>query len=218
MRKEKTKMRTRQTPCRLRTEYLAELQITNQMLAERYHIQRDSVNVWFRGVQLPPFRVLLELAWELGVNISYLLSLTECSDPMDHEDLKIRLHDIRTKAGLHLVELAQKSGTSIATIRKYDSGEVAKPSLKVVISLANILGVSLEYLLGLSKYRTWMDAAIAKNPFLVLEEGLPVCLETVRGRKTYYLVTNDRYLLDANGRRYHPAELYESGMKVRKVR
>lgn len=51
----------------------------------------------------------------------------------------IRLH--RKKAGLTQIELADKIGVSIATLRRWESGETA-PNGTRIIELANILNVS----------------------------------------------------------------------------
>lgn len=51
----------------------------------------------------------------------------------------LRLH--RKKAGLTQIQLAEKLGISIATLRRWESGETA-PTGTRIIELANLLGVS----------------------------------------------------------------------------
>lgn len=51
----------------------------------------------------------------------------------------IRLH--RKKAGLTQVDLADKMGVSIATLRRWESGETA-PNGTRILELANLLGLS----------------------------------------------------------------------------
>lgn len=207
-------MRKKEIICTLRTDYLLERGIDKTELADRYEIQRDSVNVWFRGKHLPPFQVLLDLARDLRTNLSYLLMQTEYDFPLASYTPELRLKELRKENKLCIVELAMKSSTAQATIRKYDSGQMEKPSLKVITSLSDVLGVSMDYLMGLTDYRTWQEAAIAANPFLLLEADTAVCLQEPEGRKSYYLVTENLNLIDARGKIHLQEELRKPGIKL----
>ena len=207
-------MRKKEIICTLRTDYLLERGIDKTELADRYEIQRDSVNVWFRGKRLPPFQVLLDLARDLRTNLSYLLMQTEYDFPLASYTPELRLQELRKENKLCIVELAMKSGTAQATIRKYDSGQMERPNLKVITSLSDVLGVSMDYLMGLTDYRTWQEAAIAENPFLLLEAGSAVCLLDPDGGKNYYLVTDGLNLIDACGRIHSQYELRRPGIRL----
>jgi len=58
-----------------------------------------------------------------------------------------RLSEVRKKRGLSQEEVAKKLGTQAPAIGRYERG-VAKPTIDVASRLANILGVSLDYLVG----------------------------------------------------------------------
>ena len=57
----------------------------------------------------------------------------------------------RTQQGLSQEEFAEKLGTSVATIRKYEQGKGRKDAAYLISSLASALNVSADYLVGLSK-------------------------------------------------------------------
>lgn len=59
-----------------------------------------------------------------------------------------RLHLIRRRRGMTLKALAMQAGTSYATVSRLERGEKPQVSLDVAYRLAEVLGVSLDYLLG----------------------------------------------------------------------
>lgn len=60
-----------------------------------------------------------------------------------------RLAAIRKEKGFSQGELADKVGSTAITIGRYERDEV-KPPLEVAAKMANVLGVSLDYLAGIS--------------------------------------------------------------------
>ena len=58
-----------------------------------------------------------------------------------------RIKALRIRAGLDQQSLAEYCGTSKATISNIENG-IAEPRISVVKILANVLGVSIEYLMG----------------------------------------------------------------------
>ena len=62
-----------------------------------------------------------------------------------------RIKALRIRAGLDQQSLAEYCGTSKATISNIENG-IADPRISVVKILANVLGVSIDYLMG------WADA------------------------------------------------------------
>lgn len=202
---------------KLRSEYIVSNKITNNELAERYHIQKESVNVWLRGTHLPPLHVLLDMAKEFNTNISYLLCLTDYDLPMDCCEINLQLGSILEEQKMHRIDLFKRSGVSLTTIRRYERGTAEKPNLTVLETIANNLGVSIEYLMGLSRHRTWETAAIIQNPFLQLKANAAVCLQDREGKKKLYLVTEERKLIDANGRIYTQQMLQKQGVTVKEV-
>ena len=64
--------------------------------------------------------------------------------------------DIRKKRGLSQSELAKRVGTIAVTIGRYERNEI-KPSIDIATKIANILDVSLDFLVGSS------DAVLEKS-------------------------------------------------------
>ena len=58
----------------------------------------------------------------------------------DNLRAEMEFHDIKQK------ELSEKTGISINTIRNYIKGHNAIPSAELAVKIANVLGVSVEYL------------------------------------------------------------------------
>lgn len=200
--------------CKLRANYIISNGLNKELLAEKYQIQKESVGVWLRNSQMPPFNVLLDIAKELGTSVSFLLTLTEHNFPLDSYEPDIRLNEIRKEKKMHMVELAEKSGASITTVRKYDDGEIDKPNLKILLTFSSILGVTIDYMMGLTRFKTWEDAAIHANPFLLLEKGKAVCIIDSEYNKSFCLVTPDMHLLNSAGEKFSPTDFKKDEIKV----
>lgn len=63
-----------------------------------------------------------------------------------------RIKQRRKELGMSADFLATKIGVSRATMYRYENGDIEKVPVDVVTPLANVLGVSIEYLMG------WDDA------------------------------------------------------------
>ena len=60
-----------------------------------------------------------------------------------------RIKELRKECELSQKTLADKIGVAQNTIAQYESG-IAKPSLEVLVKLAQILNASTDYILGLT--------------------------------------------------------------------
>lgn len=60
-----------------------------------------------------------------------------------------RLIELMQKRNMTQTELARRIGTTNVTISRYVSGE-RKPRIEIVIEIAKVFQVSIDYLLGLS--------------------------------------------------------------------
>ena len=67
---------------------------------------------------------------------------------VDRNLLGERLHTIRRRRGLTLKELARRAGTSYVGVSNLERGQKPQVSLDVVVRLADVLKVSLDYLVG----------------------------------------------------------------------
>ena len=98
----------------------------------------------------------------------------------------------RKKAGLTQIELAEKLGVSIATLRRWESGETA-PTGTRIIELANMLHISPDEIINedgnyeMKKATVFMPAHEASNGMLVFEgEGTRIELPpTERGYELF---------------------------------
>lgn len=61
-----------------------------------------------------------------------------------------RLQQARQKAGLTQQELCHKAGISYSTLAKIERGAIKAPSIFTIQNIANVLGISMEVLLGLA--------------------------------------------------------------------
>jgi len=71
-----------------------------------------------------------------------------------------RLLEVRKKRGMSQEDVAKKLGTQSPAIGRYERG-VAKPTIEVAAKLSDILGVSLDYLVG--KTDSELDALTLKR-------------------------------------------------------
>ncbi|MBQ7219755.1 MAG: helix-turn-helix transcriptional regulator [Synergistaceae bacterium] len=106
--------------------------------------------------------------------------------------LAANLRHQRKKAGLTQIELAEKLGVSIATLRRWEAGETA-PTGTRIIELANILHISPEEIVNegdkyeMNKASVLLPAHEASNGMLVFEgEGTRIELPpTERGYELF---------------------------------
>jgi len=73
---------------------------------------------------------------------------------MDAFPLGRRLRQVRRAKDLTQEQLAAKSGVNAITISRLESGDASKAYARTVRDLAQALGVSADYLLGLTEKET----------------------------------------------------------------
>lgn len=69
--------------------------------------------------------------------------------PLDKTTLKKRISEARNRKGLNQAQLAESAGVTPAAISQIENG-LRVPTLPVLHRIANVLGVSLDYLAGKS--------------------------------------------------------------------
>jgi HAD superfamily hydrolase (TIGR01509 family) len=67
---------------------------------------------------------------------------------MDERGLGKRLQEVRRDKSMTQQELCQKAGLSYSTLAKIERGAIKSPSIFTILSIANVLGVTLDELLG----------------------------------------------------------------------
>lgn len=69
------------------------------------------------------------------------------------EMIAARMKELRAERKISLQELADRAGTSKSHIWSLEQGRSRNPTIEMALSIANALGVSFDYLAGLSSDR-----------------------------------------------------------------
>lgn len=81
---------------------------------------------------------------------------------------------LRMKNHLKQQDIADKLGIPVSTYRNYEIGLREAP-YSIIVKLADILGVSLDYLFGRSSKGNVLDDAVMNHPLLSDEEKAMIC-------------------------------------------
>lgn len=93
-----------------------------------------------------------------------------------------RIHKLRREKGITLEKLAERSNLSVQSICKIESGE-RNIKISTLISLSQALGVSADYILGLSNY------CEEDNIFRLISSLSPTGKEFIKGVVELYLIS-----------------------------
>lgn len=129
------------------------IDLTN--LADKIGISYTSLVTQAR-YSTPSIHAALGMAKECKCSIEYLLGLTEDRTPPERYDLNIRLGEILSEKGFSLYALQKASGIHQQTIANYARHKYV-PTTKRIILIADALGVSVDYVLGLTDTLYWGD-------------------------------------------------------------
>lgn len=87
----------------------------------------------------------------LGNADNYLKAVIPSNDPVAEQERRrqvgARIKEIRQHIGLTQAEVAKKLGIAKQSVTNYESGK-SDPSIRNLIALATVLGVTTDYLLG----------------------------------------------------------------------
>lgn len=67
---------------------------------------------------------------------------------MTNIEIGIRIADRRTALGMTMDEVAQRIGVAKSTVQRYEKGQIQKIKLPVIESIASVLGVNPDWLIG----------------------------------------------------------------------
>jgi FMN phosphatase YigB (HAD superfamily)/DNA-binding XRE family transcriptional regulator len=98
---------------------------------------------------------------------------------MDEKGLGKRLQEVRREKGMTQQELCQKAKLSYSTLAKIERGAIKSPSVFTILAIANVLGVSLEELLGIRGGSTGQPTGRTKSGVSFVYFDVNGCL--VRG-------------------------------------
>lgn len=123
-----------------------------------------------------------------------------------------RIRTAREEKGLTIKELAEDLGLSESTVSRYESGLVAKIKIPVLSSIAKILSVQEEYLLGLTDKRQPIQEVVPMGDYkfvpMSVAAGQPMGIDGVQDFPTMplpkaflgkYADRKDLILMKVNG-------------------
>ena len=166
-------MENKEVNYRLRMSFLKDKGFNKKDLQKLTGANELAVTKWSAGAVIPPLETLLLLASTTNTNISYLLMLTDIAAPITFHEIRFRLKETRLMCGLKQSELAENAGVTTKSICSYELSEeliYGRKSIRMLISVADALSVSLDYLLGLTDRKDW--ESIEDSPFYKIKPGM----------------------------------------------
>ena len=106
------------------------------------------------NVITPPLKFAVTVAKLCNCNVEYLLGLTENNTPPEKYEINLRLKQIMESWHIEATKLGKQCGISSSTICNYKYGKTT-PTLRRIIAIASALGVSVDYLIGLTDTLSW---------------------------------------------------------------
>lgn len=150
----------------------------------------SSLYRWTKG-EWPPVNVLLQMAKEEESNVAYVLGITNVNVADERYDTPVlRLKSAIEEAGITHSQLAKMIGTSTRIVKEY----IDNPRFSRVTTLANMaeaLGVSIDYLLGLTSVKSWEYLMVSRDPFYLCCPGEPARVVSKKGKSCYCLIHED---------------------------
>ncbi|MFR1739739.1 MAG: helix-turn-helix domain-containing protein [Clostridium sp.] len=133
--------------------------LTQQELADIFHINRSSISRYEKNQQVPEVQLLQKICDFFEVSIDYLVN----GDTNENNSSQIkntlfgkRLIQLRTEKNLTQQQVASKIHSSKANISRYESNSI-EPNLKTLNELAELFDVSVDFLLGRTTVRKQPD-------------------------------------------------------------
>ena len=140
------------------------MNMTQTQLAEKVGVTGGAISQFEKGTTKPTLLMLQKLSDELGIDLVLMTSDSESyiQEELHPRSLGARIEQARKKKKLSQAALADLAGISRASISLYETG-AGKPSLKVLESLADVLGLPYDLLAMLGdspEYNGYSEAAI----------------------------------------------------------
>ncbi|SDF84232.1 helix-turn-helix domain-containing protein [Thalassobaculum litoreum] len=80
---------------------------------------------------------------------------------VDTSGMALRIRDLRKQHRLSLDEVARRAGCSKTHVWELEQGRAVNPTLSTALSIATALGVSLDYLVGITAGKPKVPAHLA---------------------------------------------------------
>ena len=176
-------------------------------LAKKYDVQLATAYNWINGYRVPPINVLLDLCEKGNTNLSYLLALTAVDAPLETYSPYNRIDELRKERGMKIVEFQKTLNTTLAVYHRYADEENRRSTtgrISTLVTFSTFFGVSIDYLLGLTEYRTWKHYLATIDPFIFVEPGTPALVKykSEEGDEVsgYILMhENGKYIISSEG-------------------
>lgn len=154
-------------------EILEESTLNRTNLSAHYNgVSTSSLYRWSLG-GWPPIEILLQIAEEKQTNISYLLGITDINYTLDRYEVNLNLSEKMEEANITSSVLAKEIGTSSRIVKEYiDNPRYTR--IKTLVGMAFAMGMSVDYLLGLTDLKDWYYIFLKEDPFYLCEAGKPV--------------------------------------------
>ena len=164
----------------------------------------------------PNLNTCITAAKVFNTNIEYFLKLSDIDLPNDTYIPSINFNDKVKESDLSLSEFIKQLKLRRKTYEQYSTTPPIK-SISLYIKMANILNCSVDYLLGLTYYKTWEDALLARQPELWMEKGMAIIVADQNNMLSNMLCIQDSphiELIDANCTKYIVNEDFLSKYKL----
>ena len=192
---------------------------------------------WKKGKYVPPLEIVIGVARAMDTNISYVLGLTDVICPLEPEETarKMTFEQVLDAAGMTKTEFVKAINKNYKNYKKYNLYNEKFPDLKtgLLVDLADIVGLSIDYMLGYTKYERWELYEQMESPFKNIEAGnaaYVVADKNVRsfadiedaisrGDGSYCLLSADgKLVMFPNGKKVDPGDEVFKGAVVIKVK
>ena len=127
---------------RIKAERLRHNQMSQRRLGELANCWQTEISRWEAGYQRPSRRALERIADALGVTVEDLDSGTHDPGPFAKG-----LRDRREAIGMTQAQVAAITSVHVTTVSAWEAG-TREPSLGAVVQLAQVFGVTTDWLLG----------------------------------------------------------------------
>ena len=122
-------------------------------IANQICLNAETYKNYERGLCYPKLVTLLELTEFYNVSLDYLAGLTDDRGEyrtMDVEQLPKRIIELRRQSGMSQSAIAKQINVTKSGYKYYEMGK-SIPPLPRLIALADLFGVSLDYLVGFNE-------------------------------------------------------------------
>lgn len=183
---------------RIRTEYLKKFD--EKLIQKITGLSLSTIRLWQGGYTAPGLKTLAVIAFYTGVNVDYLFSFTETPGAIDRYEITYdRLKQVRIEKGLSQMQLGKLCGRNNNTIAGFEMGR-SKPVITTLLRMREVFeDVSLDYLLGLTDYRSWESQIKEISIFSKYEEGSAVFVKAPELEGNALIAKDGKSLILADG-------------------